>query len=43
MSKNPHYKSTAKKPPVQKAVRTNEKKPRKPLILPILPLFFLMV
>ena len=42
MSKNPHNKPAAKRTPVHKAVPAKEQKQRKPLILPILPLFFLL-
>ena len=43
MSKKPHYKSPGAKQPVKKVEQEQEKKVRKPLILPVVLLFFLLV
>lgn len=43
MSKKTSYKTPARKQPVQKPAQPAEKKIRKPVILPILPLFFLAI
>ena len=43
MSKKSHYKSPAAKQPVKKVEQEQEKKARKPLILPVVLLFFLLV